>query len=143
MPIRARFLAIAAFSLFSIGEASAVPVDYDGPTYYQGSRDQLRQMCQQISGELHETSGKTRCYSIHREALYICKDSGLCQIQKWTGDSGSPMATGGGDDDGFEDSLTGSDSGSDVAGSGDSGAGGDSGGDTGGGSGGGTGDIFL
>jgi hypothetical protein len=143
MHFRLKVLVFAALSFFaSVSGAFAIPLDYDGPTYYQGSREQLREMCRTINGELYETAGKTRCYSIHRQSLYICKSSGLCQIQRWSGDGGgSPMATGGGgyEDDGFGDSLTGgSDSGTDVIagggmgsaddgsdGSGDNGSGGD------------------
>lgn len=90
----AALAALAFLSSFS-GARAALP-NGDGSEYWQRSRDQLRATCAQLLGRIVESQSKTRCYVEQRNALYICKDSGLCQTQAWNPrDSDAPSSHGG------------------------------------------------
>lgn len=66
---------ISAFTLFAAAGTAVA-----GVTTYEGSREQLREMCQKLHGELVETTSKTRC-NLVTGVIYICKTSGHCVKQ--------------------------------------------------------------
>jgi hypothetical protein len=63
------FLATAGFAFASVEI-----------THYNGSREELRQMCQKMRGDLRETNSKTRCTTL-TGVTYICKSNGSCLKQ--------------------------------------------------------------
>lgn len=75
-------------------------------SYWKGTREELRANCAGLLGILIESHGKTKCYSEYRQALYICKSSGLCQTQPWNPQVDGPPTGGHSHGPGYGSSLS-------------------------------------